>query len=708
MTPGSPTSKAGVRPRTGKPFSRAGIVATVALILPFVLVGVESVVAVAVVLIEGMKATAVMATAGLAGGWLMRPLGLQSRPWHERVILGAGLGIGLLALAVLGLGCLGLLSRTNAALLVGVVGAAGLLRLALDIRDLSAASVRARDEAARTGVRPSADPTLWLWLTVTPFLALTLLAVCLPPGVLWQEEGNAYDILEYHLAVPKTFHDLGQITFLPNNVYSNFPLNYEMLALLMMTLRGDAIQAAFAAQFVNVVFAVLWVAAAWLAGRTFSPRAGMLAGILAGVTPWIMYLAGIAYVEIGMLAMAMCAMAAMLRAMVPTEDTGGQTGRDKAGAATVAPWRWILAAGLLLGLSCGFKYTAAVLIAMPLAVLLAFEAVPWPKRLGHVVLLTLASVAAFSPWLIRNVVNTRNPVFPLAYSVFGSRAGVWDNDLEKRWQRGHGSAEAVYSSIPMAARALQRTVADDRIGPPLILLALWGAFARRDRWTVGLVVMLAVQFVFWLGATHQYARFAVVLLLPLVLLAARVLERPMSPLPRAAMGAILLLGTGCNLYSIGGLFYDHTRMGTAREPLLAYDKLDWFVKGQWPSMQEVGAINELAPNAKVMLIGEARTFYLRRPYDYAVVFNHHPLAQAALEIPDDEELVDWLRQQGCTHVLVHWMELSRLDTTYGLDRGLDDALIQRLEAGGMKQTKSFKLDEKSLPYATLFEVPGHE
>lgn len=692
------------------------MVATLALVLPFVLVGVESVVAVAVVLIEGMKATAALGGAALAGGWLMGPLGLGERPWHERVILGAGLGIGLLALAVLGLGCLGLLSRTNAVLLVVVVGAVGLFRLARDVRDLSAASVRARDEAVRTGNRPPGDRMLWLWLTVVPFLALTLLAVCLPPGVLWREEGNGYDILEYHLAVPKMFHDLGRITFLPNNVYSSFPLNYEMLALLMMTLRGDPILAAFAAQFLNVVLATLWVAAAWLAGRAFSPRAGMLAGILAAVTPWIMYLAGIAYVEIGMLALGMCALAAVLRALAGVRMPAGGPGGQNAGVAEqtaqpqakVGPWRWCLLAGILLGLSCGFKYTAVALVAVPMAAMLAFEVVPWPKRLGHLALLMLASVATFSPWLIRNLVNTRNPVFPLAYAVFGSRAEAWDSELEKRWQRAHGSAGAERSSVPVVIRVLQRTVADERIGPPLILLGVWAAFTRRDRWTAALGVMLALQFGLWLGATHLFARFAVVLLLPLIPLAARLLERPGSALSRAVLVTVLLLGTFWNLLVIGDLFYLHTRVGKDREPIQAYDKLDWFVKGQWPSMQEVGAINSLDGNAKVMLIGEARTFYLRRKCDYAVVFNHHPLAQAAREIPDDEELLEWLRAQGCTHVLAHWAELGRLDGTYGLDSGLDDALIQRLMAAGMKQVQSFRLEDNDSPYATLFEVPEHE
>ena len=40
-------------------------------------------------------------------------------------------------------------------------------------------------------------------------------------------------------------------------------------------------------------------------------------------------------IEIGMLAMAMCALAAMLRAMVPAKGTVGQTGQAEAGAAYV-------------------------------------------------------------------------------------------------------------------------------------------------------------------------------------------------------------------------------------------------------------------------------------------------------------------------------------------------------------------------------------
>ena len=84
------------------------------------------------------------------------------------------------------------------------------------------------------------------------FIALAILATCLPPGILWAEEGSGYDVLEYHLAVPRAFHERGSITFLPHNVYSNFPLASEMLLLLMMTLHGDAIESAFLAKMVNV------------------------------------------------------------------------------------------------------------------------------------------------------------------------------------------------------------------------------------------------------------------------------------------------------------------------------------------------------------------------------------------------------------------------------------------------------------------------
>lgn len=670
-------------------------------ILTLGLVGLESVVALAVFVLESACALVVLAAAALAGGWLVSLLGLGRASRAERVVLGACLGVGSLSLLVFGLAAVGAMSRGLAFVLVGLVAAAACARLrhersrsAKPEQTCSCSGDEQQPVASVGSSVESIHSSTWrgLWLSAIPFLAIACLAATLPPGILWQEEGFGYDVLEYHLAVPKAYLEQGQVSFMPNNVYASFPLNAEMLWLLMMALGGDAIDAVFMVQGVNVGLALLTVAAAWLVGLTWSPRAGVAAGVLVATCPWLTYLAGIAFVEPGMLAMGMAALAALLRT--------GQTNRRAVGYAG--------AGGLLAGLACGFKYTAVPLIAAPLALVLLLAGPASWARLRALAIYGAACLLAFAPWLVRNLVDTGNPVFPLAYSVFGARPGLWDDALQSRWERAHASAEAERTERPWIGRVFDRTLGDLRTGPLLWALAVVGAVGRRDRRTWALIAMAACQLAVWGAATHLFARFAVVLLLPLVALAAGGIHRPWLASRGSLLCGLLVLAAAANLYHIGTLYYHHTRVGPAKTPITAYGQVGWLVEGQWPGMQHVGWVNALQGRANVLLIGEARSYYFRRPCEYAVVFNHHPLGEAARQIADDHELMDWLRDRGTTHLLFHWDELTRLRRTYGLPRGLDDRLLPRLEAAGLKAVASVSSGDGQPPYATLFEVPADE
>jgi len=648
-----------------------GVLVTIAAALVVVMVAVESVVALAISLMECLVVWVVLAGAGLAGGWVMRWLGLRDAPWSARLVFGAGLGLGLLPLIVLGLGTAGVLTKVTVWLLAAVLVVAGCVRLILDLRSH-------RQAAPLAGWH-------WLWLCVCPFIALIVVANCLPPGILWIEEGNGYDVLEYHLAVPKTFLEQGDITFLPNNVYSNFPLGYEMLALLMMTLRGDGIGAAFMAQSVNSGLAVLFIAAAWYCGREFSPLSGVVAGVLAGTAPWIAYLAGIAFVEVGMLGMGMCALAALVQA---------RKDRDRA-------VRWICLAGVLAGFACGFKYTAVPLIAFPFVLLIALGREPIRRRFVYIAGYAICAFIAFSPWSIRNVINTGNPVFPLAHSVFGADPAAWDDELAQRWYDGHQVSDSERSGENPIVLGLRRTVAEPRMGYLVFLLAAMAAVWRRDRLTFALVLTGLVQWAIWLNATHQYARFAVVILLPLIPLAARIAEHPLRRVVLKSLCAAMVIGAGWNLYHIAGLYYHHTRIDG--EPVHAYGRIDAFMEQDW-----LGAVNRLGSRARVILVGEARSYYIRPPCEYATVFNRHPLSEALRQGYSAKGVLEWLRRHGTTHVLVHFGEMRRLRRTYGFDENITPELFVSLTEAGLIEKDNFALYPGQPPYAVLYEVPQHE
>lgn len=700
-----------LKPRPGPgTLSSPGLILTVGAVLVIITVAAESFTALSVAVLDGGVSFIVLAGAALAGGWLAPVVGLGRAPWPERLIVGAGLGTGGLCLLVLGLGSAGWLNRPVAMVVVGLVGAVGVARLVLDVQRHQVAGQRSSGVAsmgsnsampiAPTGlsagpadaVGPSCGPANWLWLIVCPAVAVAVLAACQPPGVLWAEEGYGYDVLEYHLAVPKVFFEQGRICFLSNNVYSNFPLNSEMLSLLMMVLRGDAIEAAFMAQLVNVFFAGLFAAAAWLAGSAFSPRAGLVAGIAALTAPWTAYLAGIAYVEVGMLAMGMTAVAVVLHADARPQELGVRG----------------LVSGLLAGLAAGFKYTAVPLIAVPAAILLLLSRCLPRKRLLGLAVFAGGLLITFLPWMTRNAVNTGNPVFPLAYSVFGAKPHVWDADLEARWQKAHGREGIAEAASPVTLRLAGRTILDFRMGGVLVFLALAGLATVRDRWSIALGLILAWQLVFWVAATHQYARFAVVMLIPFTLLAGRSFQSGLTRRP--IFLGLLLVGTTWNLYRLGALYYDHTRVETDAGVVCldTHGRANWFVTGDWPGARLLKGVNGRPPGTTVLLIGEARTFYVTSPCEYATVFNRQPLGDAVRDQPGPGAIMDWLRRRGTRYVLVHWAEMDRLKNTYGFDPDVDVALFERLVGAGLRVTEEFMPLDGTRPYATLYEVPRHE
>ncbi len=697
-------------------------VALVAGLVTLVLLGTESSFLLITLLLDGSYLLLLLGPPALLGVGLLscrRGTGLLA----DRVVPGAALGIGLLSFVVLFLGLVGRLSQASLGLALAAMGIAGLVLTLLGLQTL--------DTGRTQGTR-----WRWLWLAACPFLALTIAAAALPPGMLWAEEGFGYDVLEYHLAVPKEFFAAGGVHFLPHNTYSNFPLNGEMLWLGAMVLRGADIEASFLAGLVNVALAMLFAAAAWWAARPFGPRAGVLAGVLAATAPWVGYLAGIVYVEPGMLALGMAALGAAIRTWgqldTPRPGSPGPAGagggsklpnEDSAAcgeepSARLSPGRrggverfelraqigWALLAGVLAGLCWGFKYTAGPLIVLPIGLTIVLAAGPLRGRIVAGALYAITALALFSPWLVRNQVNTGNPVFPLAWSIFGANPALWDSVLEERWQNAHGAGGSGEEGASPAMLALDRSFADVRMGPAVVLLALAGMIRKRDRLTLVLLGMLALQLGIWAMATHLFARFAAVLLLPLVMLAARIAAPPYSrawPVAALALG----LGAAVNIYALAGLYYHHTRIGAGGEAIKAFDRTDLFVKGDWPGTEHIGALNALPEGSRVLLVGEARTFYLRRPCTYATVFNRHPLEEAA-RLGQPKDVLGWLTRSGYTHVLVHWGEVGRLRRTYGFPEELDNVLFDGLEQAGMRRAKDFTLEPGQAAYATLYEVPG--
>jgi len=644
-----------------------------------------------VLLTDGLFAAVVVAAAVLGGACVSRLFRLEPMPWRWRILLGASLGLGSLGILVLVLGAMGLLGRGLWWAILAVTAAFGIVHL-LRLH-------QAEDQAKPTPC--PADPGRWMWMLLCPFVALILLVAVTPPGVLWSEEGFGYDVLEYHLQAPKEYWAAGQIDYLPHNVYANFPANAEMLYLLSMVLRGDSVDGAMTGKLINAAMALLTVAAAWLLGREYSVAAGRTAAIVCGSVGWLTYLSGVAYVENAMLLFGMMSLAALLRATRLRHD---------------ARWRWIAVGGALAGFACGCKYTAIVFIAIPFALLVALAS--WRSlraRLLATGIFTLAVLLASSPWWVKNVAMTGNPVFPLAQNVFHAEPEGWGQQESDHFARSHqpDPASSNVTSIPMQRlQAYWERVHGDssrRFGLVLLVMAMGGlVLAAGDRNVWLLLLVYVVQGVIWATATHLYARFAVPMLLPLVALAARsAVMRRTLPM-RGLHGAVLTIGVIVNLVSMATLYRQHLYPDEKKFPVEG--ATGWFTEGVHPAHQHLAVINkELPPDARILMVGDAKAFYFARTVDYTVVFNRNPFAETVRQSTTDAEIVGWLIDKGYSHVFVHWMEIQRLrGSRYGFPSLITPELFQRLGLVGLERTHVFTVTGSAADhaYGELYRVPS--
>ncbi len=569
-----------------------------------------------------------------------------------------------------------------------------------------------------------------------PFVVLGLLCAAIPPGVLWSAEGGGYDVLEYHLQVPKEWFQLGNITHLSHNVYANFPLNAEMLYLLGMYLKGRPLEAIYLAQLIHFTFGILFVLSVWAFTRRFGIKSAVFASILSGTTGWLIYLGVLAYNELGMVFVGSVGVGVLVKLWF--QEEAGDINTEKLG----------LIVGILLGGCAGFKYTAIPMIAVPVSVV-AFITF-WEKSkfliaLKSCVLLGVVALVVFSPYLVRNFYWTGNPIFPLGYSVFDGKD--FTPELAARWEKGHrakGLPTNDYKQNLLArfnrlySAGLKNVIVDNFLAeyyrskgdflradlilrpPPILdlpkfgfglILLPWFIFLTRKQsgfdWL--LVFVLVFQTGVWLFFTHMQARFLIPWLIILPYLVARTVSaflRLFTPI--GILTFVILLGTVFLNFRDTFLRYQrHVYVGT--------QKIDWsgqhraFTKGIVPGYEYLKIVNS-QPEKKILLVGEATPFYIESSnVIYNTVFNRNLLGEHLKE--SYKSARNYICSLKPDFIYVNWAEIRRLRSTYGFDESIKPGVFYYLGKSTQYKIRKLafwkpmiKLQNRRVPSRILYKV----
>ena len=620
----------------------------------------------------------------LVGGWAVgrlawRGLGRSIDIEDRWVVAGLVMGVGLSLVSLLTLAC-GLAGALHRSCLIGPLAVALVVELALSWKGRTGRAVgrQAIDTlpGPDRGIPPGeVIPVSTAAKTVVGGLLLLFLFFQLTGAMLPSVD---FDVKEYHLQGPREFFEQGRVTRLPHNVYTSFPFLTEMLSLAGMVTAGDWWQGALVGKVVLMSFAPLTALVLFAAGRRwFSRTSGVAAAMVYLTIPWTTRTSIIAYSEGGL-----CFFLAATLLAVGVAIEWIRKGERATGL--------LVLAGLLAGSGMACKYTGLVQVVLPALVALVVATIQAARSrqepdagssLGAATRTSVIFLCGVSltigPWLLKNLVETGNPVYPLGYTVFGGRD--WSEADNVKWRAAHSSSD--YSFGDLANRALDVVSRNDWQSPlvfGLAPLALLGV-ARRRR-AVALWLLVAWLFFSWWGLTHRLDRFWLPLLPVASLLAGVGMTWSARPSWWRPCAIVVLIGVAHNL-------------GVVTSPLVGYnaylvdlESARQACQATAPAIQVLNRqLDEDDPT--VLCVGEAQVFDARFPVRYNTVFDRSLFEEWCGDgqggLDDAERIRERLRDRGIGWVLVNWQEILRYRTTYGYTDFVTPGVFARLREMGL-------------------------
>lgn len=499
------------------------------------------------------------------------------------------------------------------------------------------------------------------------------------------------DALVYHLAVPKAFLEAGGLVNLPNNIYSYFPQQMEMLYLFALALGSDSL-----AQLTGMGIVLLLMLALWQYYRQHGSESyAWLVPLVFISTPTFFGIASSAYVDLQ-------AATYVFLAYYSWEN-----------ACTRKQFGWYFLMALFAGAAVATKLT--VVIILPLALLgLAIHGRSHKNTgqvAGQCLILVLGSLILLLPWLARNYYFTGNPVAPFFLTFFGGE-NIMNWDITRSQQQfqyyssfgmGHGIQDFLLLPINLTFFSAPDSLKfDGQIGI-LYFLLLPALFGLRRK-SLPMVTVFLVLLVFWFIQT-QYIRLLAPAFAFLSILLVQGLEQGYQK-HAASIGKnekyfLTLLLTMGLLFNTSIIVKEWLRVQPLSY-LLNKENRDQFLTRQisaYPMYRDTN--NRVEQKDKVLLVYMRNLGYLMdRPYYSDTFFEAHTLKKIIDDGVYAEDILMRLNKLGITHILFNYQFVFGENSAFSLGERaiLKNLLVRHAEQISRKNEfflYRFVLDLKS-------------
>lgn len=498
-------------------------------------------------------------------------------------------------------------------------------------------------------------------------LSILLIVVVLLIAMLASVPPVDRDGLTHHLYVSKLYIQNGGIYEIPDLTFSYYPMNLDLLYMIPLYFKNDILP-----KFIHFTFALITAAMIYhYLRRRINTGYALLGALFFLTIPVIVRLSSTVYVDLGLICFLFASLLCLLR-WIESEF------RPK----------YLIISAVFCGLALGTKYNGLIGLFL-LGLFVAFVYVRYHsgqkwhdiKSVGWCAAFVMIALIVFSPWMIRNITWTGNPVYPLYNSVFNAQSIsseiMPDTVLEVHARMSHiqirrqiyGESWSQIALIPLRVffqgRDDDPKYFDGKTSPFLLLLPIFAFFGIRSNTRqekTEKLMMLFFSFLFLLYAfakTDTRIRYFSPILPPLVVLSmfgiyniqTDILERTAfvsAPIKKIVVFAIIFVMLGLNAIYIADRFKLDQPMAyitgkvTRDEYIQAY-------RPEYASFQY--ANNNLSKDAKIfgLYIGN-RGYYSDIPIHFSIEL----FQQFAAQADSGKEVAERLEEQGFTHLLVNY------------------------------------------------------
>lgn len=472
----------------------------------------------------------------------------------------------------------------------------------------------------------------WLWATIPPIF---------------------YDELEYHLVIPERALATGSLRTYPWVFFTLMPHASDLLLGWGLAVGGD-----LGARAMHWSFYVWGSLAAWglldalLRSRSCPWTAALAAGALAA-SPTFWFLGTLTFAEMS-LAAALVTVACILADSEPHHR----------------PW---LSAGLLLGFAASVKLSGFVWVLAGLAATLTAR---WPAR--DVAFAGLIALLGGAPWWGRAARLTGNPVYPLGHSWLGD-GGLWSDASQALVKADlppsvfdlglSGTLRLPWDLITHPERFGSASEAGLLAVCAILAVLLLPALARAsgaDRETRTLSNAAAV-FVLLSGTAWAITSTTTRFLAPTLLLSTAVFLTMALSFRQTGVAVVLACLTLFGVRGTARFLEDHDRVFSSAAVALGREDPEAYASRLVDHYDAATFVRRhTPPDAKLLMIGEARPFYFKREAIAPSPFDRHPLQMWVQESSSPQDLASRLASQGITHVVLNTREFRRLHDKYGV------------------------------------------